>query len=48
MGKDVRDVCEPSENVWKVAFTRDTCVVLCKRGEKVVTEIWSFRPEEAL
>ena len=41
----VRDLCEPSESVWKVAYTRETCAVLCKKAGKMVAEIWSFKPE---
>ncbi len=41
----VRDMCEPSESVWKVAYTRETCAVLCKKAGKMVVEIWSFKPE---
>ena len=41
----VRDMCEPSESVWKVAYTRETCAVLCKKAGKMVVEIWSFKPD---
>ena len=41
----VRDMCEPSESVWKVAYTRETCAILCKKMGKMVVEIWSFKPE---
>lgn len=41
----VRELSEPSESVWKVVCTRETCAVMCKRGGKTVMEIWSFRPE---
>ena len=40
----VRDMCEPSESVWKVAYTRETCAILCKKAGKMVVEIWSFKP----
>ncbi|CCM04764.1 uncharacterized protein FIBRA_06954 [Fibroporia radiculosa] len=43
----VRELSEPSESVWKIAYTRETCVILCKRAGKAVAEIWSFRPSEA-
>ncbi|EPS96134.1 hypothetical protein FOMPIDRAFT_1151184 [Fomitopsis schrenkii] len=42
----VRELTEPTESVWKVAFTRETCAVMSKRGGKTVMEIWSFRPED--
>ncbi|TBU45168.1 WD40 repeat-like protein [Dichomitus squalens] len=41
----VRDLCEPSESVWKVAYTRETCAILCKKAGKMVVEIWSFKPD---
>ncbi|KAI8982786.1 WD40 repeat-like protein [Trametes punicea] len=40
----VRDLCEPSESVWKVAYTRETCAILSKKAGKMVVEIWSFKP----
>ncbi|CDO75199.1 hypothetical protein BN946_scf184794.g6 [Trametes cinnabarina] len=40
----VRDMCEPSESVWKVAYTRETCAILSKRAGKMVVEIYSFKP----
>ena len=39
----VRDLVEPSESVWKVAFTKETCVVAYKRAGKTWVEMWSFR-----
>ena len=41
----VRDMCEPSESVWKVAYTRETCAILSKKLGKMVVEIWSFKPD---
>lgn len=40
----VRELTELSESVWKVAYTRETCAIMCKRGGKTVMEIWSFKP----
>ncbi|KAI0677670.1 WD40 repeat-like protein [Trametes maxima] len=40
----VRDMCEPTESVWKAAYTRETCAVLSKKAGKMVVEIWSFKP----
>ncbi|KZT06966.1 WD40 repeat-like protein [Laetiporus sulphureus 93-53] len=42
----LRELSEPSESVWKIAFTRETCVIMCKRAGKIVMEIWSFKPDE--
>ncbi len=41
----VRDMCEPSESVWKVAYTRETCAILSKKAGKMVVEILSFKPD---
>jgi F-box and WD-40 domain protein CDC4 len=57
-GNYVRELSEPCESVWKVAYTRnagghagrgrggDVLVVTCKRAGKTVMEIWSFRARE--
>ncbi|PFH50976.1 hypothetical protein AMATHDRAFT_3485 [Amanita thiersii Skay4041] len=45
-GNYVRDLSEPSENVWKVAFGRETCAVMCRRAGQTVMEIWSMKPTE--
>ena len=42
----VRDMCDPSESVWKVAYTRETCVIMYKRAGKTFVEIWSFRAKD--
>lgn len=42
----VREMSEPSENVWKVGFVSGTCAVMCRRAGKTVMEIWRFRPRE--
>ncbi|OSX61347.1 hypothetical protein POSPLADRAFT_1182469 [Postia placenta MAD-698-R-SB12] len=42
----VRDLSESSDSVWKVAYMRETCVVMCKRAGKTVLEIWSFKPDD--
>ncbi|KAL6308815.1 WD40-repeat-containing domain protein [Sparassis latifolia] len=44
----VRELSEPSESVWKVAYTRETCAIMCKRAGKTVMEIWSFKPKADL
>lgn len=41
----VRELSEPSESVWKVAYTRETLAIMCKRAGKTVMEIWSLKPE---
>ncbi|KAF8159196.1 WD40-repeat-containing domain protein [Crassisporium funariophilum] len=43
-GNYVRDLSDPGESVWKVAFVKDTCAVMLKRAGKTVVEIWSLKP----
>lgn len=45
-GNYVRELSEASESVWKVAYRKDTCAVMCKRAGKTVMEIWSFKPTD--
>lgn len=42
----VREMSEACESVWKVAYTDQTCAVMCKRGGMTQVEIWSFRPSD--
>ncbi|CAL1708382.1 unnamed protein product [Somion occarium] len=42
----VRELSDPSESVWKVAFTRTTCAIAAKKAGKTVVEIWRYRPNE--
>ena len=41
-GNYVRELNEPGECVWKVAFVKYTCAIMCKRAGKTVVEIWSL------
>jgi len=43
-GNYVREMCEPSEIVWKTVFRREVFAVMCKRAGKTAVEIWSFTP----
>jgi len=43
-GKFIREICEPAEQVWKVSYRDDKVVVLCKRGERTVMDVITFRP----
>ncbi|KDQ61948.1 hypothetical protein JAAARDRAFT_31437 [Jaapia argillacea MUCL 33604] len=45
-GRYIRELSEPCESVWKVAYRKDVCAIMCKRAGKTVMEIWSFRPRE--
>lgn len=43
-GNYIRDLTDPSETVWKVAYLKDTCAIMCRRAGKTVVEIWSMKP----
>ena len=45
-GNPVRELSDPSESVWKVAYGKETCAIMCKRAGHTVMEIWSMRPKE--
>lgn len=45
-GEFVRELCKASDQVWKVSFRDDKCVVLCKRNGKTAMDVISFRPIE--
>jgi len=42
----VRDLTEPCEGLWKVAFRGDVAVICALRAGRTVLEIWNFRPVE--
>lgn len=41
-GEYVRDLTDASDNVWKVAFGKETVSIMCRRGAKTVVEIWNL------
>ncbi|KAI0347855.1 WD40 repeat-like protein [Trametopsis cervina] len=43
----VRELSDASESVWKIAYSHETCAVVCKRAGKTQLEIWSFKPKAA-
>ncbi|KAJ3735082.1 WD40 repeat-like protein [Lentinula guzmanii] len=47
-GNYVRDLSEPSESVWKVAYGpgAEGCVIMCRRQGKTIMEFWSLKPRE--
>jgi len=45
-GNYVRDLSERCENVWKLAYKKGICAIMCKRAGKTVMEIWTFKPNE--
>ena len=42
----VREMCETNESVWKVAYTKETCVIMYKKAGKTFVEIWTFRAKD--
>ncbi|PWN87821.1 WD40 repeat-like protein [Acaromyces ingoldii] len=45
-GEFIRELSEPGEQVWKVSFRDDKCVVLCRRNDRTAMDVISFRPIE--
>jgi len=45
-GNYIRDLTDPSETVWKVAYLKDTCAIMCKRAGRTIVEIWNMRPKD--
>ncbi|KAG8742858.1 hypothetical protein FRC10_000837 [Ceratobasidium sp. 414] len=45
-GRFIREMTSPCEAVWRVSFRDDRCVIMCRRGGRTVTEIWTFRPTD--
>jgi F-box and WD-40 domain protein CDC4 len=44
-GNFIRDLTDASETVWKVAYLKDTCAIMCKRAGRTIVEIWNMRPK---
>ena len=45
-GAMVRELSQPAEAVWRVAFESERCVVLASRSGRTVMEVWDFSPQE--
>ena len=45
-GAYVRELSDSSESVWKVAYGKESCAIMCKRAGHTVMEVWSMRPKE--
>ncbi|KAF9068378.1 WD40-repeat-containing domain protein [Rhodocollybia butyracea] len=47
-GNYVRELSEPSDCVWKVAYGpgAEVCAIVCRRQGKTIMEIWSLKPME--
>ncbi|XP_006461581.1 hypothetical protein AGABI2DRAFT_151268 [Agaricus bisporus var. bisporus H97] len=44
-GNYIRDFTDVSDTVWKVAYLKDTCAIMCRRAGKTAVEIWSMKPK---
>ena len=45
-GQLIRELSQPAEAVWRVAFESETAVVMASRGGRTIMEVWDFRPQE--
>lgn len=46
-GQLIRELSQPDEAVWRVAFEEERSVVLASRQGRTVMEVWDFSPPEA-
>ncbi|KXN90325.1 F-box/WD repeat-containing protein 7 [Leucoagaricus sp. SymC.cos] len=44
-GSYIRDLTDPSETVWKFAYLKDICAIMCRRAGRTIVEIWNMRPK---
>lgn len=40
----IRELSQPAEAVWRVAFESERCVVMACRGGRTIMEVWDFAP----
>ncbi len=40
----IRELSQPAEAVWRVAFERERCVVMASRAGRTAMEVWDFAP----
>jgi hypothetical protein len=45
-GKFVRELADASDAVWRVVFRDDKCVTLCRRNDRTLMDVRTFRPSE--
>ena len=43
-GTLIRELSQPAEAVWRVAFESERCVVMASRGGRTIMEVWGFAP----
>ena len=43
-GQLVRELSQPAEAVWRVAFESEVAVVMASRGGRTIMEVWNFEP----
>lgn len=42
----IRELSQPAEAVWRVAFESEKCVVMACRGGRTIMEVWDFAPPQ--
>ena len=45
-GTLTRELSQPAEAVWRVAFESEKCVLMACRGGRTIMEVWDFSPPE--
>ena len=40
----IRELSQPAEAVWRVAFESERCVVMASRVGRTIMEVWDFTP----
>ncbi|GAA6027733.1 hypothetical protein JCM8097_008006 [Rhodosporidiobolus ruineniae] len=45
-GQYVRSLADPCDAVWRVVFRDDKCVTLCRRNDRTLMDVRTFRPSE--
>lgn len=45
-GAFIRELADPCDAVWRIAFRDDKCVILCRRGGATLMDVRTFRPSE--
>jgi len=45
-GQLVRELSQPAEAVWRVAFEEEKAVIMASRSNRTVMEVWSFAPPD--
>lgn len=44
-GQLVRELSQPADAVWRVAFEDEKAVIMASRNQRTIMEVWSFAPD---